>query len=212
MLPVVSAAVLISVLGEAVGLVALIIPGVLLMLRWAVVAQVAALESKSWTDALHRSDNLTDGHYAHVFGLVISVAVIGFTANLALGIAFGHTTTTAASFLGGTALRVLVSSFTALVTALLYFDLTARFREGAREVVVPEPSGDDPLVEIPSGPGDPLTPDGYTDLERPSGWYIDPEAPARMRYWGADGRSWSKRTTKTPKQTFAEWQALSENR
>jgi hypothetical protein len=211
-LPVVSAAVLISFLGEAVGLVALIIPGVLLMLRWAVVAQAAALESKSWADALHRSEKLTDGHNAHVFCLVISVTVIGFAANLALGTVFGHTTTTAASFLAGTALRVLVSSFTALATALLFFDLTARLREGAREVVMPKPSADAPFSEVPSGPGDPLTPDGYTDQDRPRGWYVDPEAPRRMRYWGADGRSWSKRTTKTPNQTFEEWQALSESR
>jgi hypothetical protein len=213
-LPVVSAVVIISYLGILIGLLALVVPGVLLMLRWAVVPQAAALESKSWTDALRRSEELTDGHYAHVFALVISVGAVGLAANLALGAALGHTTTSAASFIAGTALRTLISSLTALTTALLFFDLKARLHEGARETVTAEPSevtaGDS---SVPDGPGDPLTPDGYTDQGRPRGWYVDPAAPSRMRYWAADGTpGWSKRTTKTPTRTFDEWQALNERR
>ena len=44
-LPVVSAAVIISTLGIFAGFIALIVPGILLSLRWSVVAQAAALES-----------------------------------------------------------------------------------------------------------------------------------------------------------------------
>src|ERR1019366_6866137 len=43
-LPVVAAADITATAGIILGLVALIIPGILLMLRWAVVAQAAALE------------------------------------------------------------------------------------------------------------------------------------------------------------------------
>jgi hypothetical protein len=49
----------------------------------------------------------------------------------------------------------------------------------------------------------PLDPDGYSDEDRPEGWYVDPESPWQMRQWGDDG--WSKQTKKTPKGTQDGW-------
>jgi hypothetical protein len=212
-LPVVSAAVIISTLAVAVGFVALIVPGVLLLLRWSVVAQAAALADKSWGNALNRSTDLSSGHYRHIFGLVFSVEVVSFGLSLLARRAFGHSTTTVPSFLVGTALQILLQSFTALAAALLYFDLTARLHEGARGVAMTEPSADAADSEVPSGPGDPLTPDGYTDQNRPRGWYIDPSQPRRMRFWAADGKpGWSKRPAKTPGQMMVEWEELGARR
>jgi hypothetical protein len=208
-LPVVSATVIISTLGISVGFVALIVPGVLLLCRWSVVAQAAALGSKGWGEALRRSADLSSGHYRHILALLITVEVISFVPNFLLGRVFGHSTTTIPSFLVGTALGILLRSFTALATALLYFDLTARLREGAREVVVPEPGASTAAGEAPSVPGDPLTPFSYSDENRPRGWYIDPTQPRRMRYWAADGKpGWSKRTAKTPGRMLVEWEEL----
>ena len=55
--------------GIVLGLIALIVPGVLLALGWAVVAQVAAIEHEGWLPSLHRSRALTRGHYWHIFAL-----------------------------------------------------------------------------------------------------------------------------------------------
>jgi hypothetical protein len=199
-LPVWSPAALISWLGIAAGFLALIVPGVLLLLRWSVVAQAATLESRGWQEALSRSTVLTSGRYRHVLGLGLLLLVITELPYFALNFAFGWHTTTVLLFLLRTAINVGVSSFSALAVGLLYFDLTARFRQEGREF-----SGAGRNPEL----GDPLTPFAYTDENRPPGWYVDPEQPRRMRYWGADGETgWSKRTARTPKQTLAQWRDL----
>jgi hypothetical protein len=207
-LPVVVAASIISGLGIAAGFVALFVPGVIFTLRWFVVAQAAALEHGSWTDALHRSHKLTDDHYGHLFGLWLLLGIIGGGPFFVLGIAFGHSTTTPVSFVVGVAVAVLLRSFTALATALAYFDLKARLRVARK----PGPARDEPRTSsgrtVPPS-GHPLDPDSWTDEDRPAGWYIDPGAPQKMHYWTADGAgTWSKRTAKTPKATLREWEEL----
>jgi hypothetical protein len=212
-LPTVSAAVIISWLGIAAGFIALVVPGVLLSLRWSVVSQVAALEGKGWTEALSRSRELTRTHYPHIFGLFLLAGVIATLPFSLVGLAFGHSTTNAASFLVGTALQILLRSFTALATALLYFDLSARFQaEPNRPVVEPGPSDATALSGRTVEPtGHPLDPDSYSDEDRPRGWYVDPGAPWKMRYWAADGKpGWSRRTAKTPKQTLAGWHKVND--
>ncbi|MBS1887673.1 MAG: hypothetical protein JSU06_10845 [Actinobacteria bacterium] len=181
-LPVVSAAAFVSWLGIMAGLIALIIPGVLLFLRWSVVAQAAALGDKGWRGALRRSRLLTSDHYPHVFALFVLVVLISAIPGGLLFLAFGKDMTVV-SFLLRTAVSVATSSFTALATALLYFDLTVR------------------LSLAVTAPGDPSIP----AEDRPPGWYVDPDAPWRMRYWAADGEpGWSKHTAKTPRRTPAE--------
>jgi hypothetical protein len=125
-LPVVAAAVIVSTLGIGLGFLALIVPGVLLALRWSVVAQVAALEHLDWGSSLGRSRELTRGHYGHIFGLLLIAWI------LATGITLGvrpiplGSTTGAASVAVGIATRTITASFSALTLALLYFDLRAR--------------------------------------------------------------------------------------
>ena len=213
-LPVVAIAAGVSSIAITLGDLALVVPGLILWAMWAVVAQTAALEPGSWIAALRRSAALTRGYRWHALGLLFAAALISAVPFLPLWFAFRHTGTGGASFIAGTALQVLLRSFDALVTALLYFDLKARPRGGEVGSGLPEWDPDIPVSEAPAGTGDPLTPDGYTDADRPRGWYIDPENPGRMRYWAADNAKpvWSRRTAKTPKQTLAEWQALRERR
>jgi hypothetical protein len=198
-LPVAALAVTISFIGTMLGVIALIVPGVLLYLRWAVVAQAAALEHAGWQAALRRSTELTDDRYRHVFALVFCVVLISFAVSFGARAAFGTEHTTVPTFLIGTALEVLVWSFGALATALLYFDLKARLENQVVEL------GGDARIRSSSS----VDPGNYTDEDRPPGWYVIPEKPWRMRYWAADGKpGWSKRTAKTPKATLAEWKDL----
>jgi hypothetical protein len=124
-LPVVAAAEII-----ATGLIALIIPGVLLLLRWAVVAQAAAIEPAGWLPALRRSRELTRGHYWHILALIAIVAVLN------AGIVFAARAIPAAGSSGagtvmlGVAVNTITASFSALTLAILYFDLLARVRAG----------------------------------------------------------------------------------
>ncbi|MCW3031612.1 MAG: hypothetical protein JWM66_1745 [Solirubrobacterales bacterium] len=131
-LPVVAAADIVSSAGIALGFIALVVPGILLSLRWAVVAQAAALENETWLDALRRSGRLTATNYAHVFGLTLLTGLVG--AGLRLGartLPLGSSSG-AGSVAVGIALDTAIASFVALTLALLYFDLRARSRVLAR--------------------------------------------------------------------------------
>jgi hypothetical protein len=125
-LPVVAAAEIIAWLGIFLGFLALIVPGVILSLSWYVVAQAAAIEHEGWLPALRRSRQLTAGHYRHLVVFAIYVTLITVLPTLLIGLAFGHETTTAVSFLVGVTLQVFTWSVGALAAALMYFDLRIR--------------------------------------------------------------------------------------
>jgi hypothetical protein len=112
-------------IGIALGFIALIVPGILLSLRWAVVAQAAALGDEGWLAALRSSRRLTATHYEHVFGLLFLTGVLAFMVLFgARAIPLGSTSG-AVSVVVGIAVETVIASFAALTLALLYFDLRA---------------------------------------------------------------------------------------
>jgi hypothetical protein len=124
-LPTVAAAEIMATLGILLGFLALVIPGVLLTLRWAVVAQAATLEHGGWVDALRNSAELTRGRYLRILALLFLVGLFGFAAGL-LGATFdlgGDPGLPA--ILVGVAIDTLIASLSALTLALLYFALRA---------------------------------------------------------------------------------------
>ncbi len=127
-LPVVVAAVIVSAFGIVLGFIALIVPGVLLALGWAVVAQVAAIEHDGWLPSLHRSRELTRGHYRHIFALVAVTALLAASLALAVAVIPLGGSSGAVSVTVGILTRTLTASFSALTLALLYFDLLGRRR------------------------------------------------------------------------------------
>lgn len=124
-LPLVSAAAIMAGLAFAGGLVLLVFPGVYLYLRLAVVAQAAAMERRSWMDALRRSWALTEDSVLRVLFFIVCLGVVEVLPTLLIHHVLNGATT-AASFSVGVVIQVLVRSFEALATALLYFDLRAR--------------------------------------------------------------------------------------
>lgn len=124
-LPTVAAAEIIATLGIAIGALAFIIPGVILLIRWAVVAQVAAVEDTDWVTALRRSGELTAGHYLHVLGVVFAAGVIAaLVTNLGVTIVREQVTVPALTL--GIVVETTARSFVALTLAVLFFDLLAR--------------------------------------------------------------------------------------
>jgi hypothetical protein len=196
-LPVVVAASIISGLGIGLGLLAFVVPGVILMLRWFVVAQAAAIEAEGWLPALRRSAQLTDGHYGHIFVLAIYVGLITVVPGLLVGLGFGHDRTTALSFLVGLLVQIFTYSFSALVAALLYYDLRSRHEVALAPALSGGPPGADHSMD----------PRQYSDENRPKGWYINPQAPGHMSYWGAgDPPGWGG-TARTPRKVRQDWEA-----
>jgi hypothetical protein len=142
-LPEVAAAVIAAGLGIGLGLL-LIIPGILLALRWSVVAQVAAVDHEGWLPALKRSGELARGHYWHVAGLILITALLTGGVELAAAAIPLGSTSGAVSVALGILVRTITASFTALTLALLYFDLRARSARVTSTVGDQQPPGDAP--------------------------------------------------------------------
>jgi hypothetical protein len=137
-LPVVAAAVIVADLGIALGILALVVPGVLLALRWSVVAQVAAVEHEGWIPSLGRSRELTRGHYWHILGLFVVTALVNGGVNLGAEALPLGSTSGAASVAVGIATHTITASFSALTLAILFFDLRARALAGPPARSTPE--------------------------------------------------------------------------
>jgi hypothetical protein len=129
-LPVVAAAVIVAGFGIFLGIIALIVPGIVLALRWSVVAQVAAIDHEGWIPSLRRSAELTRGHYMHILGLLIIAGLLTGAVSVAAQTIPLGSSSGAASVAVGIATRTITASFTALTLAILYFDLRARSATG----------------------------------------------------------------------------------
>ena len=101
-------------------------PGLLLTLCWAVVAQVAAVENEGWMPSLSRSRKLTSGNYGRIFKLFLLGGVVVLVVQLgASRIPLGGAAS-APSVALGIGLDSITRSLLALALALLYFDLRHR--------------------------------------------------------------------------------------
>jgi hypothetical protein len=128
-LPVVVAAQIVASIGIALGLFLLIVPGIYLWCRWAVVAQAAAVERTNWPGALQRSGALAARNYLRILGILLCLLLANLTlSNVGASIIGSHTG--AGEVIGGIALLILELSFNSLTVAVLYFDLRARERLG----------------------------------------------------------------------------------
>lgn len=131
-LPDVAAAEIAANIGIYLGFLALVLPGFLLSLMWAVAAQTAAVERAGWLAALRRSRELARERWEHIFALQYLVVAI-FSAAVTLGaraLPLGGSSG-ALSVTVGIAVRTAVWSLAALTGALLYYDLRARCAEPA---------------------------------------------------------------------------------
>jgi hypothetical protein len=139
---------LLSGLGVGAGAVLFVVPGLVLLTIWAVIAPVIVVERSGVIDAIGRSRSLVRGNGWRVFGAIVVVFLITFIAELVLS-AIG------ASVANGAVVRIvfnavaatLTAPIGALLAAVLYFRLRA-----IREVAGSSAAGPaDPPV--PPGPG-----------------------------------------------------------
>jgi hypothetical protein len=202
-LPVVCAATIMATFGIFLGSL-LIVPGLILWIRWLVVAQAAAIERDGWIAALRRSWALTQRTWLHALVFLVCITLIAGVPAVLLNLALADQPTTVATFLAGTLLTVIVISFSALATGLLYFDLRTR-REllAAASAPVADPDSTSPAPP-PVNPG--IDPRAYSDSERPRGWYVNPDQPRRMLYWDdGDPPGW-RGETRTPRKLRRRWE------
>lgn len=115
-------------IGVAVGFILLIIPGLILIVIWSVVAPVTVLERPGVFAAFRRSREIVRGNGWNVFGVIVIVFVIVFLISIAAGLA--------ASGLGSVghalvqwAVNSAIAPITALSASVLYFALRGKHPE-----------------------------------------------------------------------------------
>jgi hypothetical protein len=127
---------ILSAIGVAIGFILLIIPGLILIVFWSVVAPVTVLERPGVFAAFGRSRELVRGNGWNVFWVIVIVFVIVFVVSIVAGLA--------ASGLGSVgraliqwAVNSAVAPVTALSASVLYFALRGAHAEPVAPVSPP---------------------------------------------------------------------------
>ncbi|MBS1878635.1 MAG: hypothetical protein JST31_03905 [Actinobacteria bacterium] len=157
--PLIGASILFAI-GVAIGFVLLVVPGLILLTMWAVIAPTIVIENRRVTESFGRSRELVKGHGWPVFGVVVCAALITIVVSLVL-------LTIAAAIADGPILRivlgVLASTVTAPVTALAAAVLYYRLLQ-----LKGDPGPAAPAGPPPAGPTDADSTDpGPTDADPP---------------------------------------------
>ncbi|HEY4452659.1 MAG TPA: hypothetical protein VGN13_13825 [Solirubrobacteraceae bacterium] len=114
-----------AALGELVGFVLLIVPGLILLSVWSVAAPVVVLERPPGLRALRRSRELVRGHGWQVFAVIVLLDLLLGIGAGALDLA-AESAGTGVGLVVRVVLGVLTAPFAALAAAVLYFELRAR--------------------------------------------------------------------------------------
>lgn len=141
-LPLIGAGILAG-LAIGFGFLLLVVPGLILMTIWAVIAPAIVLEHCGVFEAFGRSRELVRGHGMQVFWVIVVVFLIGFAASVVLGaIAAGISDATLMRALFNLVASTLTAPLTALAAAVIYFALLG---------IKGEPAVADPQYAVPGG-------------------------------------------------------------
>jgi hypothetical protein len=127
---------LLAGLGIGIGFLLLIVPGVILLTWWAVIAPVIVVEHKGVMDSFGRSKQLVGGHFWTVLGIVVVTAILTGVAGGLLRLVFSFLPRFLEIFIGGTVAQAVVAPFSAIALTLTYFKL----REVKESATVPTPA------------------------------------------------------------------------
>jgi hypothetical protein len=137
---------LLAGLAIGIGLILLLVPGLILLTIWAVIAPVIVVERTGVIEAFGRSRELVRGNGWQVFGVIFAVFAITVVVGIVLGALGTAISDTAAMRI---LFNVLASTVTApigaLVAAVIYFRLRTVEPAGAPPVV-PPPAEVGPVV------------------------------------------------------------------
>ena len=112
-----------AVLGVALGLVLLIVPGLVLMTWWVLVIPVVVLERTSAGTAFSRSRELVRGYGWNAFGVIVLTILLLLGFEIVLAIVLAPVAGWLQNFVSSVVSGGLTAPFIALVWTLLYFRL-----------------------------------------------------------------------------------------
>lgn len=134
-LPLIALSLLLGV-GVGIGLVLIIVPGLYLLTIWAVAAPSLVIERHGVFAAFGRSRELVRGHGWQVFAVILLVFLLALLVEILVAVlasGLGNGGVAAVQW----AADVIVSPFTALVSAVMYFNLRRLHGEAAASQAPP---------------------------------------------------------------------------
>lgn len=146
-LPLIGAGILAGI-GIAIGLVLIVIPGLILLTIWSVIAPVIVVERSGAIDAFGRSRAVVKGNGWQVFGVILVVFLITTIVSIVLGlIGAGISDTFAMRALFSLIASTITAPIGALAASTIYFNLIAL--QGSAPVAS-DPATDAPLPPSPA--------------------------------------------------------------
>jgi hypothetical protein len=128
-LPALISAGVLATLGIIVGLILLIVPGLFLLTRWALIPAVIVIEKRRAGDSFDRSWELTRGHGWTVFGSLVVAFIAYVVAQGVFRAIFAVLPQFVEIWIGGLVAHSVATPFIALTAVVLYFRL-ARMSAG----------------------------------------------------------------------------------
>lgn len=125
---------LLAGLGIAIGILLLVVPGLVLLTIWAVIAPVIVIERRRAVESFGRSRELVRGHGWTVLGIVVITGLLSGVASTLLQAAFSFLPRFLEIVIGGTIAQAVVAPFSAIAIAITYF----RLREVSPEALAVE--------------------------------------------------------------------------
>ena len=114
---------LLAGLGIAVGLLLFVIPGLVLLTIWAVIAPVIVVEKRRAVESFGRSRELVRGHGWTVFGIVVITGLLSGVGSALQQAAFSFLPRFLEIVIGNTIAQAVVAPFSAIAIAITYFRL-----------------------------------------------------------------------------------------
>ncbi len=134
-------------LGIGIGIFLFIVPGLILLTIWAVIAPVIVVERKGVIDAFGRSRALVKGNGWQVFGVIIVVFLITAIASAILSaIGTGISDSFGMRVLVNVIASTLTAPIAALAASIIYFSLLVANDSAPASPAPPTPPSDQPAV------------------------------------------------------------------
>jgi hypothetical protein len=150
-------------IGIALGFVALIIPGLILMTIWLFIIPVIVLENSSIGDSFGRSRELVRGYGMNVFGVIVLTILLIIAFGIVLGILLLFLPDELSRFISDVVSGTVTAPFITLTWTLLYFRMLAAKEPasgapGGPPQQTPPPVAPPPQQPPPSSPPPPERP------------------------------------------------------
>lgn len=110
-------------LGVGLGVVFFVVPGLIFLTWWALIAPVIVIENRSALDSFGRSRELVRGNGWTVFGVVIISALLSVVAAALVRAAFAFLPPFGEIVIGSTLAQAIVSPFAAIAVTIAYLRL-----------------------------------------------------------------------------------------